>query len=548
MAYCGSYLPVGGYLSTNDYISSPNDLFCLVMQSDGNLCVYEGSHPIFGAPLVWMSGETGPAGDYFALMQSDGNFCVYAGTGPVPFGVALWCSMVTAGGGTFFATIQGDGNFCVYEGRLPDEAGPLVWNTGIKPPVSNPGQALLGTGAILGTGQYIVSDNNLFFTIMQGDGNLCTYQGSGPTTQGQLVWQSGPTGPGGQFFAAMQTDGNLCVYADAGPVPSGSALWCTMALGAGGQFFAIIQGDGNLCVYAGTSPVNQGALIWNSGIKGPWLTPAKKLQQLACYAPVVWLAQDEEYFPCSTDWSFQFLIRYANPGEDGKYCLKTIQPLSSPSDDSLPSFKGDLASAKVYAFWVEKSGGNHDLIYFFYFGYDRGKEAINTIWGSHVGDWEHLTVRLNANLQPVKVYMSQHADGEVAGWWEINKAAGAGNRVVIYCAWGSHGLYKTGGDHDYGPLNMFTDACSEGTRWETTAALETFDYNARNGLGSSTWPRWMDTDYTTPGASPEIPASNTIYRWGNPKEGASAFGESQLNDGPTGPPDKGDCWNPDVFG
>ena len=128
----------------------------------------------------------------------------------------------------------------------------------------------------------------------------------------------------------------------------------------------------------------------------------------------------------------------------------------------------------------------------------------------------------------------------------MEKAGGAGNRPVLYCAWGSHGLYKEAGDHDYGPLNMFTDACSQGTYWDTAGALDCFDFNARSGLGGAAWPRWMETDYTTPGANPAAPASNTIYRWGNPKQGSTAFGESQLNDGPTGPPDKG-CWNPDVF-
>ena len=35
-----------------------------------------------------------------------------------------------------------------------------------------------------------------------------------------------------------------------------------------------------------------------------------------------------------------------------------------------------------------------DLVYFFYYPYNRGKEVLFTIWGNHVGDWEHITVRL----------------------------------------------------------------------------------------------------------------------------------------------------------
>lgn len=412
----------------------------------------------------------------------------------------------------------------------------------------------LPVNGYLSTWDYITSNNDLYTLVMQSDGNLCVYLEAVPTFGTPLIWQSGPTAGGGKFHAIVENGGSLSVYAGADPQNRGPQVWTSGSSATGGQFFLSMQPTGNLSLFAGQDPRAPGALVWDAGPvpspdpPPPLLSATKKLQQLVCFAPTVWLAVNEEYFPCSTDWSFQFLTRYANADEGGKYCLKTILPLQSPSDDSLPSFAGHLADARVYAFWVEKAGGFHDLIYFVYFGYDRGKPALNTIWGSHVGDWEHLTVRLDSNLLPTQVYLSQHADGEVAGWWNMEKAGGAGNSPVLYCAWGSHGLYKESGAHKYGPGKLFNDACSQGSQWETAGALETFDYDARSGLGTSSWPRWMDTDYTTPGSAPQSPSGNTVYRWGNPKQGREAFGESQLNDGPTGPPDKGACWDPNVFG
>jgi hypothetical protein len=81
-----------------------------------------------------------------------------------------------------------------------------------------------------------------------------------------------------------------------------------------------------------------------------------KLQAMKRYAPRVWLAQNEEYFPCSVEWAFPFIERFQNTDDGGRYWLQTKQGLSSPSDDSLPLFKGDLSTAPVYAFWVPKTG------------------------------------------------------------------------------------------------------------------------------------------------------------------------------------------------
>ena len=93
----------------------------------------------------------------------------------------------------------------------------------------------------------------------------------------------------------------------------------------------------------------------------------EKLQLMERYAPRVWLAQGEEYFPCSVEWAFPFLERFQNTDDGDRYWLKAKQGLSSPSDGSLPLFKGDLATAPVYAFWVPKTGGFFDIVYFAYY-------------------------------------------------------------------------------------------------------------------------------------------------------------------------------------
>jgi hypothetical protein len=145
------------------------------------------------------------------------------------------------------------------------------------------------------------------------------------------------------------------------------------------------------------------------------------------------------------------------------------------------------------------------------------------MWGNHVSDWEHVTVRLNTSLVPDSVYFSMHDTGQAVAWPAAEKID---SHPIVYSAWGSHGIWPAAGQHVYKDLSILgklADDCSTGTAWDTWNRLETYDYAAKVGLGMSQWPRWMGTDYTTAGTNPADPAAGPIYRWGNPKDGC--FGE-----------------------
>jgi hypothetical protein len=49
-------------------------------------------------------------------------------------------------------------------------------------------RSFITTAEVLGTDDYLVSDSGLFFAIMQSDGNLCVYRGSGPNNNHGLIW------------------------------------------------------------------------------------------------------------------------------------------------------------------------------------------------------------------------------------------------------------------------------------------------------------------------------------------------------------------------
>jgi hypothetical protein len=287
----------------------------------------------------------------------------------------------------------------------------------------------------------------------------------------------------------------------------------------------------------------------------------EKYTLLETYAPRVWLHSDEIYMPSSVEWAFPNLKRHVNP--DGNYWLNTNDPLPEPSD-ILPFFHGNLNSAPVYAYFVKKQipVGEFevevvDLIYFLYYPYNRGKEVVSTIWGNHVGDWEHITVRLAWQyeemlwaVEPSKIYVAAHDLGATFDWGssEIQKV---GTHPVVFSAWGSHGLWVNPGDHEYDSIlsTPLIDFCNAGAAWDTWENMVAFDYYdpaGNNGVGllGSQWPTWMLDDFsnpccdtiTNPGCDAD-PAIGAIYRWGNTEVGCLS-GACRLENGPTGPVSK----------
>lgn len=316
----------------------------------------------------------------------------------------------------------------------------------------------------------------------------------------------------------------------------------------------------------------------------------EKFNFLATYAPRVWIAQDESYWPSSVEWAFPHLERFVpcteypllcygpygpyglNPEYESYYWLRTKEGVGG--SDVLPFFRGcdgsstsnpcTIYDAPVYAYWVKKEiqvGEDLvdviDLVYFFYYPYNRGKEVLNTIWGNHVGDWEHVTVRLmwgyddqtKWSLQPVQMYLSAHSFGGIYEWEAIPKIDDT--HPIVYSAYGSHGIWLEAGRHTYGSAagEDLTDWTNEGTAWDTWNYLETFDYNAKQGLGESIWPLWMSEDFANPGdcGDPSNPACGPIYRWGNMQSGCDfGFGNCRMENGPTGPVSK-KVWNTGIL-
>jgi hypothetical protein len=507
--------------------------------------------------VAWLIGDLNGDGKDEVIQQwaSAGNILgtiVYGAAGPGHAMTKLWGTSRVSGDGAeavawLIGDLNGDGKDEVIQqwASAGNILGTIVYGQKVGGATPHEMARLWGTSRVSGDGAgavaWLIGDLN-------GDGRDEVIQPwANDRTLGMIVY--GATGSGHDM----------------------TRLWGTsnlqnMRVEAHNWIIADIRGDGFDEIIQVVSFPNErqakldlGAITYKTRYPSvPPQTDNDKQLLLRDYAPLVWLAQGETYFPSSVEWAFPYLERFRN--SDGNYWLKTKTPLRSPSDNSLPLFQGDknLNQVPVYAFAVEK-GEFLDLIYFTFYPYNRGKEVLNTKWGNHVGDWEHITVRLawllnsrtkQWSLEPLGMYLSAHNFGGAYPWGDVIKADNLGNESsqgthpIVYSAWGSHGFWTRAGSHNY-EISL-TDETSQGTRWPTWNNVRTYDYAAKKGLGGLSWPGWMSTDYQNPGAGNLAdPAAGAIYRWGNPESGM-CVGECRLNDGPTGPAAKG-VWGREVF-
>jgi len=124
----------------------------------------------------------------------------------------------------------------------------------------------LNAGDQLLINDYIASTDKQYFLIMQSDGNLVIYKGSGPSdNSGVSVWSSKTSDSTGPTFTQMQHDGNLVLYKGTPDDPKG-ALWSTTTGGkASGNYVAVLGDAGILKLFQGTDTTHQdGTDYWSS--------------------------------------------------------------------------------------------------------------------------------------------------------------------------------------------------------------------------------------------------------------------------------------------
>jgi hypothetical protein len=388
-------------------------------------------------------------------------------------------------------------------------------------------------------------------------------------------------------MAGFAGDGTICVDIDECSLPKACSpdAVCTNTPGSHDCVCNPgFEGDGKSCVDIDECAVpNDCKPYWEKCVNTPGSHECKtNLLQAAVrtYAPRIHMDPEEEFFPVSVS-GFQ-----KNVHLDGMNYV-TNDPLDEPSDSTWMGAAGEPigpdAQPPVYAFVVPgknavpvcdsaEDGPFIDVIYFTFFSYNRGKNVCigyyydnycpvycpwpydndccvprldgcaggYTVFGNHVGDWEHVTVRLagddKVGYHPIWVAGSAHTGGSVKSWAEVEKID---THPITYEARGSHGEYFEPGCHIYQDLpngDVLQDCTGAGVAWDTWKNVTVVegkspafschgDDGTENAENCSDWLNKPDE-----------------FRWGNPSDGCGVLdvfdtlaGECRLNAGPTGP-------------
>nr|GLL40839.1 uncharacterized protein LOC109186445 [Ipomoea trifida] len=184
------------------------------------------------------------------------------------------------------------------------------------------------------------------------------------------------------------------------------------------------------------------------------------------YSPWIYFHPDDEFLPSSVDWFFENGALLYTKGQESSPV--TVQPggenlpqggdndgaywLDLPLTDPDRVKQGNLQNSTFYIHAKPMFGATFtDLAVWVFYPFNgpaRAKVSFLTLKlgkiGEHVGDWEHVTLRIsNFNGELKRVYFSEHSKGE----W-LSAAAvelQGGNKPVVYSSLHSHASYPTPG-------------------------------------------------------------------------------------------------------
>ncbi|XAR63372.1 hypothetical protein NMG60_11023284 [Bertholletia excelsa] len=250
---------------------------------------------------------------------------------------------------------------------------------------------------------------------------------------------------------------------------------------------------------------------------------------IQAYSPCIYFHPSEKYFPSSVSWFFENGALLYQEGEGLEPV--PVDPTGSNlpqggSDDGafwldLPRHgkskkrgkKGNLEEAEVYLHIKPMLGATFTDIAIWARIFGLVDVSLGKI-GEHVGDWEHLTLRVsNFNGELRSAYLSQHSKGTWVEASELEFQDGSA-RPVIYASVNGHALYPRPGSALQGKGGI-------GVTNDTARSKKLMDTGARFQV--------VAADYLGP-AIVEPPWLNYLGEWG-PKLAILLLGK----EGPLGP-------------
>ena len=270
---------------------------------------------------------------------------------------------------------------------------------------------------------------------------------------------------------------------------------------------------------------------------------------LTKFAPVVYLSEEEQYFPASVPWylprvtmvygsstilpqvtkdnincqQFDGDHSYLLPNGFGGYVASTNFQLSITDPSTYTGMGAPVTGqpqAPVYGVVIDNHAANAtDLLYFFFYAYNGLSGLAFYNIGVHEGDLEHVIVRLSADQSSiVGMYCQAHASDDPFSKWYYPPGSGkspeftcydtANQHPVVYSAAESHASYTSPGSKAMGWKGIKgSDTCDQGYLWNAVPNVVRVSLNKTSWLQYSG--RWGATDggFLFKGKSPDGPVA-----------------------------------------
>lgn len=161
------------------------------------------------------------------------------------------------------------------------------------------------------------------------------------------------------------------------------------------------------------------------------------------FAPIVILHPEDRYRPASIDW----LLARADVFDEGPRAILagSAELPRGDSGRSLPAAvhrgSDDPADWTTYVHVYPRADGGINLQYWFYYPYSDGP-----LFFDHDSDWEHVTIRLDLDRNPLGAYLARHDDDHPGPFWSWERLRKSGERPIVLSARGSHATYANARD------------------------------------------------------------------------------------------------------
>ncbi len=153
---------------------------------------------------------------------------------------------------------------------------------------------------------------------------------------------------------------------------------------------------------------------------------------LSRYAPNAMVAADDASLPANVDW-----VRARTGWNLSTPQLGGLLVPPRRIDDATRKGSTDPRDWTMYGHAYPRAGGGIVLQYWLYFPFNKAP----IVFFDHEGDWEHVSVELDENDEPVSFDLSRHgnnAPGVKVAWKDVPRE---GDHPWYLVAWGSHAAY-----------------------------------------------------------------------------------------------------------